>query len=148
VPFVRHARLGVKRNLLLFTTVATSPTYWQDVEPIFAINCASCHTDGGIGPFPIDDPDSAIENASRIAIETSAHRMPPWPSGGDTPALLHTRSLTQAQIDQAQIDAIKHGPTPGRRWAIRPSRSREIGIDYVSDTSLTDDYRCSSPTSA
>jgi mono/diheme cytochrome c family protein len=26
------------------------PTYWQDVEPIFATNCVTCHTAGEIGP--------------------------------------------------------------------------------------------------
>jgi mono/diheme cytochrome c family protein len=29
-------------------------TYWQQVEPIFQTNCITCHTDGGIGPFPLD----------------------------------------------------------------------------------------------
>jgi mono/diheme cytochrome c family protein len=54
-----------------------APTYWQDVEPIFATNCATCHTAGDIGPFPIDDPEIASSYASLIAKETAARRMPP-----------------------------------------------------------------------
>src|SRR4051812_17819106 len=75
------------------------PTYYQDVEPIFYTNCTSCHTEGGIGPFAIDDPDTAMQFAPLIASETAAKRMPPWPPGGNTPALAHVRTLTQAQID-------------------------------------------------
>src|SRR5689334_19112475 len=63
---------------------AAAPTYWQDVEPIFATNCVTCHTAGAIGPFAIDDPDTAASFAPQIAAETAARRMPPWPPGGDT----------------------------------------------------------------
>jgi mono/diheme cytochrome c family protein len=135
------------------TDVPAPPTYWQDIEPILYTNCVSCHTAGGIGPFAIDDPDTAMAYAPRIAAETSARRMPPWPPGGDTPALLHTRSLTQDQLDKikawADADAPLGDPT-------RPQPHQEpelvdigptafgfdLGLDYVPDTTLSDDYRC------
>lgn len=129
------------------------PTYYQDVEPIFATNCAGCHTAGGIAPFAIDDPDTAIAYASRIKDETQAKTMPPWPPGGDTPALLHTRTLTQAQIDTivAWTDGgAKLGDPNDPRPHDPPevidigatAYNSDIGVDYVPDTSLSDDYRC------
>jgi len=130
-----------------------APTYWQDVEPIFATNCASCHTAGEIGPFAIDDPEIAAGHASRIAAETAARRMPPWPPGGDTPALEHVRSLTDAQIDTIAAWAAAGAPL-GDPANPRPHDPPEVidigatelgfdlGVDYVPDGSLTDDYRC------
>ncbi len=78
-------------------------TYWQDVEPIFYTNCQSCHTAGGIAPFAIDDPETAIVFAPIIAEQTASRLMPPWPPGGDTPPLAHVRTLTQTQIDDRRV---------------------------------------------
>ncbi|HEY0194449.1 MAG TPA: c-type cytochrome [Kofleriaceae bacterium] len=135
------------------STMAAAVTYWQDVEPIFYTNCQSCHTAGGIGPFAIDDPDTAAAYASRIVTETAAKRMPPWPPGGDTPALLHTRSLTDDQL--AKIKAWSDaGATMGDPSKPQPHQEPEvvdigatayrfdIGLSYTPDTSLSDDYRC------
>ena len=30
-------------------------TYWDDVAPIHFDNCVSCHREGGIGPFRLDE---------------------------------------------------------------------------------------------
>ena len=130
-----------------------APTYWQDIEPIYATNCVSCHTAGEIGPFPIDDPDFASSYASRIATETAARRMPPWPPGGDTPALQHVRTLTQAQIDAIGAWAAAGAPlgdpdrpqphAPPEVIDIGPTElAFDLGVDYVPDGALTDDYRC------
>ncbi len=132
---------------------ATGPTYWQDVEPIFATNCVSCHTAGDIGPFPIDDPATASSYATLIAAETAARRMPPWPPGGDTPPLRHVRTLTQAQIDTLAAWAAAGAPLgdPSRPQPHEPPEvidlgptelAFDLGVDYVPDGALTDDYRC------
>jgi mono/diheme cytochrome c family protein len=132
---------------------AAAPTYWQDVEPIFATNCVTCHTAGAIGPFAIDDPDTAASFAPQIAAETAARRMPPWPPGGDTPPLLHVRTLTQAQIDTLAAWAAAGAPLgdPARPQPHDPPEVIDIGptelgfdlgVDYVPDPTLTDDYRC------
>jgi mono/diheme cytochrome c family protein len=130
-----------------------APTYWQHVEPIFATNCVTCHTAGAIGPFAIDDPDTAAGFATRIAEETAARRMPPWPPGGDTPALAHVRTLTQAQLDTIAAWAAAGAPLgdPASPQPHDPPEMIDIGatelgfdlgVDYVPDGSLTDDYRC------
>lgn len=134
-------------------TTADPVTYWRDIEPILYTNCVNCHTEGGIGPFPLDQPGFALNNALRIATETTARRMPPWPPGGDTPALLHTRSLTDAQI--AAIKAWSDAGAPEGDPADQPAHQEpelidigptqlhfDLGLDYTPDTSLSDDYRC------
>lgn len=133
--------------------VPAATTYWQDVEPIFYTNCASCHTTGGIAPFAIDDPATAVAFAPQIVAQTAARVMPPWPPGGDTPPLLHARALTQAQIDTIQ-GWVAGGSQLGDPTNPRPHVEPEVvdigpteigfdtGVSYVPDTSLTDDYRC------
>jgi mono/diheme cytochrome c family protein len=128
-------------------------TYWQDVEPIFQTNCITCHTDGGIGPFPLDNAETAAQLAPAIVAETEAGLMPPWPPGPDTPPLRHVRALTEDQL--ATIKAWSMGgaqvgdPTnpqphePPEVIDIGPTElGFDIGLDYVPDTSLSDDYRC------
>jgi hypothetical protein len=128
-------------------------TYWQDVEPIFYTNCQSCHTAGGIGPFAIDDPTTAASYAPKISSEVQSKLMPPWPPGGDTPALRHVRTLTQDQIDViaawsaggAEIgDASNPGPHQEPEVVdIGPTDlAFNIGTDYVPNTALSDDYNC------
>ena len=130
-----------------------APTYWQDVEPIFATSCAGCHTAGEIGPFAIDDPSTAASFAPQIAAETAARRMPPWPPGGDTPPLRHVRTLTQAQLDTIAAWSAAGAPLgdPARPQPHDPPEVIDIGptelgfdlgADYVPDGALTDDYRC------
>ena len=132
---------------------AAAPTYWQDVEPIFATNCASCHTAGGIAPFAIDDADTAMTYAPLIATDTANLTMPPWPPGPLTPQLLHQRSLTQPQIDTIAAWAAAGAPLgdpnnpqphdPPEVVDIGPTTFHfDTGVDYVPDTTLTDDYRC------
>ena len=128
-------------------------TYWQHVEPIFQTNCVSCHTAGGIGPFEIDDAEIATAYASLIAADTASRVMPPWPPGGDTPPLAHVRTLTQEQIDLIAAWAAAGAPLgdpanpqphdPPELVDIGPTElAFDVGLDYVPDTSLTDDYRC------
>ena len=128
-------------------------TYWQDVEPIFYTNCQSCHVAGGIAPFAIDDPELAIAFAPLIAEQTASRVMPPWPPGGDTPALAHVRTLTQAQIDTIQAwvaDGAPLGDPSDPQPHVEPELidigptelGFDLGVDYVPDGNLSDDYRC------
>jgi hypothetical protein len=131
----------------------TEVTYWQHVEPIFQTNCVSCHTAGGIGPFPLDDADIASMFAGKIAEVTMDRTMPPWPPGEQTPPLLHVRSLSQEQIDLIAAWATQGAPL-GDPASPQPHDPPEvvdigatelgfdIGLDYVPDTNLIDDYRC------
>ena len=74
------------------------PTYWNDIQPLIAASCASCHRAGGIAPFALDSYAAAAPVAGLIAQVTQARIMPPWPPGSRTPRLKYDRSLTDAQI--------------------------------------------------
>jgi hypothetical protein len=53
-------------------------TWYQDVAPILAQHCMSCHQEGGIGPFVLTDYDSAVENSERMMHEIGRGAMPPF----------------------------------------------------------------------
>ncbi len=72
------------------TTPAPTPvaraTWFEDVAPILAKHCMSCHTDGGIAPFPLTDYDSAVENALRMVDYIEKGLMPPFDAREETGA--------------------------------------------------------------
>jgi hypothetical protein len=53
-------------------------SYWQTVAPIFFGKCVSCHQQGGIGPFRLDDPATASTWAGAIVQATRTDHMPPF----------------------------------------------------------------------
>jgi hypothetical protein len=76
-------------------------TYWQDVVPIYYESCVSCHQDGGIGPFPLDDYASAAAWAPASALAVENRVMPPWlvTDNGTCNSWQHSPVLSQEQID-------------------------------------------------
>ncbi|KIG13706.1 conserved hypothetical protein-putative thiol-disulfide isomerase or thioredoxin [Enhygromyxa salina] len=76
-------------------------TYWQEVAPIYYDSCVSCHREGGIGPFVLDDYDSAAAWAQASAIAVENRVMPPWlvTDDGTCNSWQHSRALSQADID-------------------------------------------------
>jgi hypothetical protein len=75
-------------------------TYWKDMVPLFEAHCLSCHQQGGIGPFRLDDYASARSMAALIAHSTGARTMPPWniTSDGTCGTFEHSLALSDAQI--------------------------------------------------
>ncbi len=136
---------------LLLGATPPPPTYHQDVMPILAANCLGCHTAGGIGPFPLDDPQWAQKMAPVVVQAIQSGRMPPWPPGGETPALVGERRVSSEQLAVvaawAQAGAplgkapYKYVPIPSlnpvaERPGLRPAQP------YTPDARLYDDYRC------
>ena len=79
--------------------------------------------------------------------------MPPWPPGPLSPKMLHDRSLTDAQIATfaawaeggAPLGDAAHPAPPGQpdfEDIGVPDFTADMGVDYVPDTALTDDYHC------
>ena len=128
-------------------------TYYQDVEPILYTHCVGCHSEGGIGPFVLNTAEAATSAASAIALATADRIMPPWPPGEASKALKHDRSLSAEQIQTISEWAAAGAPlgdpeNPGLRIEpevvdIGETDVRfDIGVDYVADESVDDDYRC------
>ena len=58
---------------------ADSPvTYHRDVARILQQNCVTCHRDGGIAPFALDDLDGVKDRARTIKRVVTQGTMPPW----------------------------------------------------------------------
>jgi mono/diheme cytochrome c family protein len=72
------------------------PTYYVDVQPILEKNCVTCHVAGGIAPFALDNPNDAVQWATRIAQVTRSEYMPPWPPARDAEPFLNERRLGSA----------------------------------------------------
>jgi hypothetical protein len=53
-------------------------SYHADVAPIIHKRCVSCHFQGGIGPFELDDFEAVRAEIGTIRREVDYQRMPPW----------------------------------------------------------------------
>jgi len=58
-------------------------TWYQDVAPIVAEHCMSCHTEGGIAPFALTDYDAVVENSLRMVDYIEQGLMPPFDARED-----------------------------------------------------------------
>ncbi len=56
----------------------TTVTYYRDVARILQQNCVTCHRDGGIAPFALDDIEEVRDRAKVIKRVVSKGTMPPW----------------------------------------------------------------------
>lgn len=71
----------------------------QHIAPIVHTQCASCHREGGIGPFPLLTYADVVAEASKVERMVQERRMPPWlPAAGEF-ALKGVRRLSDADID-------------------------------------------------
>jgi hypothetical protein len=79
---------------------APAPTFYQQAAPIFASKCVSCHQEGGIGPFALDDYAAASSRASQIAAYTADRIMPPFllETGGECGNFDEGAALTDEEI--------------------------------------------------
>ncbi|MFW5691618.1 MAG: hypothetical protein ACOCXZ_03865 [Chloroflexota bacterium] len=132
----------------------SGPTYWHDVRPLLEANCTTCHTDDGIAGFGLGTYEEAVAAAPSIAESVMTRYMPPWPPGGDTPALAGDRSLDQAAIDTLVRWAftVEEGDpadfdhatlaAPVAVPELRADLTLEMPVEYTPDDTLSDDYRC------
>jgi mono/diheme cytochrome c family protein len=137
------------------TAPSATPTYWQDVAPLFAKYCGQCHSEQGIGPIRLDEPAEAKEFAALIAHATRSRAMPPWAvtSDGSCGEFRHSLALTEAEIaligawadagaPEGEARALPKPKLPSLGDAselLTPSFAPQIqGGDYAA----YDEYRC------
>jgi hypothetical protein len=89
-----------------------SPTYWQDMAPLFADHCVMCHREAGIAPMRLDDVDQAKRFAALIASATSARTMPPWLMTADGSCGDFSGSLALSDAEIARIGAWARAGAP------------------------------------
>jgi len=79
-PFIQAtAAPGCELDLGDAPKVTASPvTYHHIVARILQQNCVTCHRDGGIAPFALDDLAEVKDSAKVIKRVVSEGSMPPW----------------------------------------------------------------------
>lgn len=87
-------------------------TYYQDTKPILDAKCATCHSDGGIGPFALETYDEAFaaRDITRDAITRGI--MPPWQPDDCCSHYKWDLSLSPEQ-ERAVLEWIDQGALPG-----------------------------------
>lgn len=109
---------------------ALRATWYQDVGPILANRCMTCHQDGGIGPFALTDYDAAVENAARAMHEIERGAMPPFDAREDadcTPRFDWVDDPRLTALEKATLrDWIDDGFPLGTEAAIPPPPSAEL----------------------
>ena len=94
-------------------------TYTRDIAPIINANCATCHRDGQIAPFPLTSYSDVSKRAKLIADVTDSHYMPPWKPAENFGHFVGEHRLSDQEI--ALIKAWKDGGTPQGNTADLPA---------------------------
>ena len=83
------------------TDASADLTFWDDVAPIYFESCVSCHRDGGIAPFALDNYADAVVWAAASLESIEARTMPPWlvTEDGSCGEFLDSRALSDESID-------------------------------------------------
>ena len=128
-------------------------TYYEDVKPVIDAHCTSCHSEGNIAPFSLDNYTDVSARASLVQRETMARRMPPWGAAPGVREYFSDISLSDdqiAMIDQWVQDGSPQGDPANEGAPIelniatleRVDVSIQMPEPYEPDRSIVDDYRC------
>lgn len=128
-------------------------TYHKDIRPIIESNCLSCHVQGGIGPFALDNYAAVKMVAGSVVNAVKSKIMPPWPASSDCTPIRDARNLSDANIDaftQWQTAMFPEGdpstyvappPAAAEEDIGPPSITLDAGMKYTPQVNA-DDYRC------
>lgn len=137
---------------------ASGTTYHKDIAPLVMNNCASCHQEGGIAPFPLLTYDDVVANKDSIAFSVSNRLMPPWTldNTGACQTFENARWLSDDEI-ALFVDWINDGAVEGEKpgQALTPPAPDALEDDNAIYVEMqepylpapqpgnpTDDYRC------
>ncbi len=130
------------------------PSYYGTAKAILETHCVGCHTEGDIGPFPLDSYEAASEARAAVAAAVANGSMPPWPPNPDCSSYSNDRSLPAAD-KEALITWAEGGAPEGDPAEYTEPQSDEEEFSQPEDFDLTlqlpepytptlspDDYRC------
>ncbi len=130
------------------------PTYFEDVEPLMARRCVSCHQPGNLAPFSLATWADVAPKKDWIAGAVASLRMPPFPpaqEGGcppiDDPRVMtaEERALIARWVAAGAPAGDAHPQTlPGKKdGPLGPPTDRfPMPESYTSQNHESDDYRC------
>jgi hypothetical protein len=129
--------------------------YHADVRALLEANCTVCHVSGGLGPFPLDNFESAKQYAPIALPAIMSGAMPPWMPDPDCRPYENERRLSDEQKeifrswvaggmlegDPSKYVPIQRAPS-SLTQAGPPSLSLAPGAEYAPKTDRLDDYHC------
>jgi hypothetical protein len=123
--------------------------------PLFEEHCFSCHQDGGIAPFRLDQYGEAKRHAGEILDETAARAMPPWSATSDGSCQQFSHSLALSDDELAAIEGwVDGGALEGTPRAIMVPKPPTLGdalelstpafspVAQGGELAEFDEYRC------
>jgi len=82
----------------LRVTARAAVTYANDIAPLIADRCATCHHDGGPAPFALETYADVKQRAALIASVTKSRYMPPWKADPSNGPFVGQHPLSDAEI--------------------------------------------------
>jgi hypothetical protein len=130
------------------------PTYQADIRPVIDAYCLSCHSDGNIAPFELDNWETVEAMGPAIVAAVESRSMPPWAMDPDC-----QHSPGSQWLDDSVVSAFgrwqEGGFLEGDPADYIPGESNLITFDlsdptivlqpaegYTPDLTKPDDYRC------
>ena len=111
---------------ILGINAAGALTYSEDIRPIFAERCVSCHRPGQIAPMSLLTYEEVRPWAKSIAREVTRKAMPPFHADGPLGRYVDDMRLTDSQI----AEIVKWVETGAKRGSAKPNHSE---ADLVPD---------------
>ena len=108
----RQILLSLLLTAALPVILPAQPTYSKDVSRIFRTSCESCHRDGDIAPFALNNYDQALTWAADIGRTVANNTMPPWKPRPGVQQFRNDFSLTADQ-KQTIFDWLDAGAPEG-----------------------------------
>lgn len=108
-------------------------TWYQDVAPIVAKHCTSCHQAGGIGPFSMTEYSATVDYSNRMMAEIDKGTMPPFDAREEadcTPRFSWVDDPRMSVAEKATLKAwIEDGHALGEVTEVpRPPSSELAGV--------------------
>ena len=135
-------------------TWAEEITFSEHVAPIIYDNCAVCHREDGVGPFPLIEYEAVKRRSRQISEVVSSRFMPPWkPDPEFGPKFKGERRLLEKEIEilntwfatgsqPGNLDAAPSAPEFPDGWQLgEPDLVIEFPEPYVLQAEGSDVYR-------
>lgn len=135
-------------------SAAQIPTFSKDIAQLIYDNCASCHHEGGLAPFPLITYSDVSVQGINIQHAVNEKHMPPWPPDSDYQTYSHDRSLEDDEIQKindwvnagmplGDIDSIPAPPTFNQGSFLgTPDLKLTIPVYTSKASAVSDDYVC------
>lgn len=88
-------------SISTYTATTAQITYSEHIAPIIYENCASCHREGEIGPFPLTNYEEVSNWSGMVKYTTQIKYMPPW-----KPDLTYSKFVGEKGLTEEEIQLI------------------------------------------